>query len=85
MKDAVLKIIAKSSWVVIKDQEDIKMIQVQKGADKINVYWSKMTVVTYYKGLSPKSFHSVDFDTLKEILGVKAGLWEKLSTFFKSL
>lgn len=50
MKEEVQKIISQSKWIVMKDQDDIKMLQVQKGASKINIYWSKMTVIVLKKG-----------------------------------
>lgn len=44
MKEEYLKIIANSDWAVIKDQDNIKMIQIQNGKEKINIYWGKGTV-----------------------------------------
>lgn len=69
MKEKVLEIINKSDWAIIKDQDNIKMIQVQSGKKKINIYWGTMTVVYTENAQFP--VYDVGFNHLRDILGVK--------------
>lgn len=80
MKDKILQIIGESEWVIIKDQENIKMIQVQNGRKKINIYWGTMTVWDCQTTIGTKD---VSFSQLRDILGIKKGLFQVLRAIFE--
>lgn len=71
MKDKILAITNQTDWTLIKDQDNIKMMQFQNGADKINVYWGTMTVAILNKGQEPRFIDNVSLSTLRNIFGVK--------------
>lgn len=84
MKDKVLNIFNQTDWVLIKDQDNIKMMQFQNGADKINVYWGTMTVAILNKGQEPRFLDGVTFEKLRNIVGVKKqNIFQKVKSIFK--
>lgn len=78
MKDKVLEIISKSDWTVVKDQDNIKMLQIQNGSEKINIYWGTMTVFFPHKN---ESVVNCKLETLRKHLGVRKGLFSRVREF----
>lgn len=84
MKEKILEIIFKSGWAVRKDQDNIKMIQIQKGNRKINIYWGTMTIILLNaKSAYYETVRDVDLDQLREYLGVKFNLFQRIRRYFK--
>lgn len=84
MKEKILEIIFKSGWAVRKDQDNIKMIQIQKGNRKINIYWGTMTIILLNaKSAYYETVRDVDLDQLREYLGVKLNLFQRIRRYFK--
>lgn len=84
MKDRILQIAKDSDWTLIKDQDNIKMMQFQNGADKMNVYWGTMTVVLLEKGAQPQTMNGVTVSDIRILfMGVKKTLWQRIKGVFK--
>lgn len=81
MKEEVLKIIKKSDWVVVSEQDNIKMIQIQSGSRKLNIYWGTMTIA--YKNQDGIMEYSRDIDLieLSKKLGIKKSWWQLIPGF----
>lgn len=84
MKDKILNILSQTDWTIIKDQDNIKMVQLQNGADKINIYWGTMTVAILNKGQEPRFLDGVTLEQLRNILGIKKqNIFQKIKSIFK--
>lgn len=71
MKDRILDLVKNSKWTLIKDQDDIKMMQFQSGANKMNVYWSTMSVAVLKRGVEPQYIKDVDLEKIAELFSIK--------------
>lgn len=64
-------IAAAADWVEIDHQANIQMVSFSNGPDRINVYYSKMTVATIIKhpkqGVNQMYRQRVPFDKLAEL------------------
>ena len=84
MKEKILTITNQTDWTLIKDQDNIKMMQFQNGGNKINVYWGTMTLSVLYKNQLPRQFYDVDLDTLRAMFGIKKqNIFQKFISIFK--
>lgn len=83
MKDRIVKLLEKSDWTIIKDQDNIKMIQIMDGPKKVNIYWGTMTLVFLENG-GTVSYHNRTLEQMKVLLGLKKDRWlEKVKSIFK--
>lgn len=68
MKDEYLWLTDKYNWVITKDKEVGRLLQVEKGDIKINIYWGTGTVIIYRLGKMPETHYKMDFDDIHNLL-----------------
>lgn len=73
MKNTILAMLKDSDWTLIKDQDNIKMMQFQNGRRKVNIYWGTMTVVDNM--YQPTVVKSADLEYLRFKMNLKKENW----------
>ena len=70
MRNKIIEIAEKCDWVLIKDQENIMFLQFQSGANKINVWYGKMTVALFNPGAPTEYFYNVKNKELESLFQI---------------
>lgn len=70
MKQRIMGLLAGTDWTIIKDQDNIKMIQIMNGNTKINIYWGTMTLTVIKEG-GTINYHGRTLEQVRILLGIK--------------
>lgn len=83
MKERILQIFKGTDWTLIKDQNNIKMMQFQDGGMKVNIYWGTMTITLIGNGLQT-TYHNQTLKEIRKLLRLeKKNILHKMLAIFK--